>query len=111
LAEPVWSQPPAYKMNRSISSVRDLWREWSDGIGGGPPVKALEETWGSKWRKETTERRFFNRRRIIIDEIGRIMKDEAKTAEEAVSMLDGRIRAPKKSLDWLQKQIRSSTSD
>jgi hypothetical protein len=97
--------PPVYKMSRTISTVFDLWREWSSGIGGSPSVKSLEEAWGPKWRLSPTESRFFNRRKIIIDWINRQITD-GKTANEAVRILDDRIKASKKSLDWLQKQIK-----
>ena len=57
---------PSYIMNREISTVHDLWREWSIGLGTGPSVKSLEEAWGPRWRQTPTETRFFNRRRISI---------------------------------------------
>jgi hypothetical protein len=98
-------QPPKYKLSRTIATVHDLWREWSIGIGGRPAVKVLEDTWGAKWRKDTTERRFFNRRRIVIDEVNRIASDDGVTIEEAIRRLDDKMKASSKSLDWLQKQI------
>lgn len=92
-------------MNREISTVHDLWREWSIGLGTGPSVKSLEEAWGPRWRQTPTETRFFNRRRIIIDEVNRLVKESGVTVEEAVRSLDGKIQESTKSLNWLQKQI------
>jgi hypothetical protein len=42
--------PPSYVMSRTISRVPDLWREWSVGLGSGPAVKKLEQTYGARWR-------------------------------------------------------------
>ena len=93
-------------MSRSVLTVFDMWREWTTGIGGAPSVKCLEDAWGAKWRISPTESRFFNRRKIIIDHVYHLTKSEGKTASEAVRFLDNRINASKKSLDWLQKQIK-----
>ena len=100
------SIPPVYKMSRSVLTVFDMWREWTTGIGGAPSVKCLEDAWGAKWRISPTESRFFNRRKIIIDHVYHLTKSEGKTVSEAVRFLDNRINASKKSLDWLQKQIK-----
>jgi hypothetical protein len=34
-------QPPIYRMCRAVKSVRALWREWTEGLGGNPSVAAL----------------------------------------------------------------------
>ncbi|KAL3690978.1 hypothetical protein R1sor_004629 [Riccia sorocarpa] len=54
--------PRKYKLSRGTAIVLDLWREWTEGIGGGPAVKDLERNRGSTWC-EGNERRFFNRRK------------------------------------------------
>ena len=54
--------------------------------------------------------RFFNRRRIIIDEVNRMVEDESITVEEAIRILDAKMKASNKSLDWLQKHIRSKNN-
>ncbi|KAL3693133.1 hypothetical protein R1sor_006784 [Riccia sorocarpa] len=54
--------PRKYKLSRGIATVSDLWREWTEGIGGGPAVKDLERNRGNIWC-EGNERRFFNRRK------------------------------------------------
>ena len=107
---PLPSPPVNYRMSRTIATVHDLWREWSLGIGSGPSVKALEDIWGTKWRNSDAERRFFNRRRIIIDEVNRMVKEESITVEEAIRILDAKMKASNKSLDWLQKHISSKNN-
>ena len=58
-----------YKMCRGIETVVDLWREWKEGLGGAPSVEFLEQNNGAKWCQGNNERRFFNRRKRIIDAI------------------------------------------
>ena len=59
---------PLYSMSRASNmTVRDLWREWSEGLGGGPAVSVLEQRWKRKWRPSNTETKFFSRRKKIID--------------------------------------------
>jgi hypothetical protein len=58
-----------YELSRTISTVPQLWREWTIGIGGGPSVQSLEDKYGCRWRKKHSETVMFSRRKVIIDEI------------------------------------------
>jgi hypothetical protein len=29
-------------------TVKDVWREWQEGLAGQPAIKELEEKWGSR---------------------------------------------------------------
>jgi len=33
--------------------VKDVWREYKEGIGGGPAIEQLEMEWQARWRPET----------------------------------------------------------
>ena len=46
--EPGSKSPPIYCMSRAVNSVRALWREWTEGLGGNPSVAALDSKWGSR---------------------------------------------------------------
>ena len=61
-------------MIRKISTVFDLWREWSTGIGNEPSVNKLDETYGSAWRAgwPSKERQYYSQRLVIIDHIHRL---------------------------------------
>ncbi|KAI3630051.1 hypothetical protein MIR68_011486 [Amoeboaphelidium protococcarum] len=97
-----------YKMNRSVVTVSTLWQEWTSGIAGGPPVQDLEATFGTKWRKDQTESKFFNRRRVIIDEIKRMVNENVASCEqEAVRLLEIKRSSNLWSLDKLMKSIKS----
>ena len=65
---PVSAGPPAYTLFNA-RTVADVWREWEEGILGGPAVKNLEETWGSRWRPSGKARTAWCRRKVILDEL------------------------------------------
>jgi hypothetical protein len=37
------AQPPTYQLSRGITTIPDLWREWTVGLGGQLSVEALDE--------------------------------------------------------------------
>jgi Transcriptional activator of glycolytic enzymes len=36
-------EPPTYQLSRGITTIPDLWREWTVGLGGQLSVEALDE--------------------------------------------------------------------
>ena len=59
---------PSYKLSRQVTTVPDLWREWTIGLGGMPSVAALDAAYGSRWRSPS-ERQYYSMRKVIIDEV------------------------------------------
>mmetsp|Transcript_26111 Transcript_26111/g.67483 ORF Transcript_26111/g.67483 Transcript_26111/m.67483 type:complete len:259 (+) Transcript_26111:435-1211(+) len=71
------------RMSPEVSTVRDLWSEWTVGRGGSPPVKLMEAAFQRKGRKGKGEpeyapyltwrggggRVFFHARKKIIDAV------------------------------------------
>jgi hypothetical protein len=47
---------PSYKLSRDVYTIPDLWKMWTVGLGGMPPVEALDAQWGSGWRQHSAER-------------------------------------------------------
>jgi hypothetical protein len=47
--------PPAYNFI-SARTVGDVWREYKEGIAGGPAVEELERQWQARWRLTTAQR-------------------------------------------------------
>lgn len=86
----ILAELPAYKMDRTILNVVDVWREYTAGIGGGPSVEYLEKNFQTKWRKDRTESRFFSSRSVIYNEIRRISERDFISKEEAASILERR---------------------
>jgi len=61
--------PPRYLLSRTISTIPQLWREWTVGLWGGPSVQGLKDLYGSRWRPLHKESVLYGRRKVIIDEI------------------------------------------
>ncbi|RPB05045.1 hypothetical protein L873DRAFT_1573725, partial [Choiromyces venosus 120613-1] len=93
---------PVYKMSRTLSTVVGLWQEWKNGIGVAPSVESLEARYGPKWRTSQAERKFYSRRKVIIEEITKRIAAgmDAWRAVEEVEAMRGA-----KSLDGLSKMI------
>jgi hypothetical protein len=97
-AAPVSNAPsplfPVYRLSRTIETVPDLWREWTVGLGNGPAVQALEDTYGASWRPDQKERVLFSRRKVIIDEIRKRQADgkAVSVAVEEVELVRQRAR-------------------
>jgi hypothetical protein len=70
-----------------VFTVRDVWKEWEEGIAGQPAVRVLEETWGSRWRPGNGIRVQFCRRKVIWDEL-LARTASGKSEEEAVAELE-----------------------
>jgi Transcriptional activator of glycolytic enzymes len=65
--------PPAYSLMKA-HSVADVWREWKEGIAGRPPVEELERAWGARWRPGHQMRMAWCRRKVVLDEITRLIQ-------------------------------------
>jgi hypothetical protein len=85
---------PSYILSRSISTVPQLWREWTVGIRGGPSVQGLEDQYGPRWRLKHSEKVFYGRRKVVIDEIRRRQAQgiSAGAAVEEVELMRQRGR-------------------
>jgi hypothetical protein len=101
-----------YALNKTITSVDQLWKEWKEGLSGGPAVEALELA-GPDWCKSQdgdkrayeTNRRFFRRRRKIIQAVTQLSALLNITEQEAVEKMDME-RGPR-SLNWLHNNLDS----
>lgn len=65
------SVPFMYQLSRTVSTIPELYKEWTEGLGGLPSVEELDEQHGSRWRPSGKERQFYCRRKKIIDEAKR----------------------------------------
>ena len=90
--ESLAAQPPTYQLSRGISTIPDLWREWTVGLRGQLSVEALDERWGSRWR-HGAEFQFYSRRKVIIDEIKRLMAGGREAVDVVDSLEEQRLRS------------------
>lgn len=101
-ASPGREETPFYRLSRSIKSVADLWQEWEKGLTGSPSVVSLESQYGPKWRSSTAERKFYSRRKVIIEEVKKQI-NKGRQEWEAVQAIEEWRQG--KSLDSLSKEI------
>ena len=80
-------QLPAYTL-MDLRTVADAWREWKEGIAGFPAVEQLESSWGAAWRPEAKQRVAFCRRKVVWDEVNRLIQ-AGLTQNDAVAQLEG----------------------
>lgn len=89
----------------------DVWREWSVGIGNGPAIKKLNESYGSGWRTgwPQKERQYYSMRMIIINNIYHLAINEAQGLEPQYEEVAERMDRERggKSLNQLAHQIRA----
>jgi hypothetical protein len=83
--------PPVFTALTKAYTVKDVWRDWKEGVAGRPAVRELEERWGSRWRPGSMIRVQFCRRKVIWDELlTRVARGQSE--HEAVADLE-RLRA------------------
>jgi hypothetical protein len=90
--ESLAEQPPTYHLSRGITTILDLWREWTVGLGGQLSVEALDERWGARWR-HGAEFQFYSRRKVIIDEIKRLVAGGREAVDVVDSLEEQRLRS------------------
>ena len=82
----ILDQLPAYTL-MDLRTVADAWREWKEGIAGFPAVEQLESSWGAAWRPEAKQRVAFCRRKVVWDEVSRLIQ-AGLTQSNAVAQLE-----------------------
>lgn len=82
------SSVPQYTLNRTLKTVHQVWEEYQHGIFGGPSVKELADTYGTKWRKDPTNSRYFLRRNILYEEMMKVSRAKGITLEDAAHDMD-----------------------
>ena len=101
------AQPPQFRLPRTTKSIVDLLRIWRTGLPGMPSIDTLEARWGARWRP-LSEKAFFSKRKIIIDEIGRKAGATKRTEEEVAQQMDAERGTA--SLDKVIKILRTRRS-
>ena len=101
--------PPFYTQSRNFTTVKQVWKEFADGIDGNPSVRQLEQKFGNEWRISKPDSMFFYRRRKIYDYV----EDEianGKSADQVVQELDDLKTTNGWTLSQLQNHLRTQMS-
>ncbi|OWZ15572.1 hypothetical protein PHMEG_00010762 [Phytophthora megakarya] len=91
-------------MSRGVSTVKELWTEWHDGIANQPSIQHLENTYGTKWRQSSKEAKFYSRTLCVINYVHTLVSG-GLTTEAALERAD--MERGRRSIDALSKYIRS----
>jgi hypothetical protein len=81
------ASPPTMTALARVFTVKEVWREWQEGLAGQPALRELEAQWGSRWRPGNAIRLAFSRRKVIWDEIAACTA-RGKSIDEAIAELE-----------------------
>jgi hypothetical protein len=101
---------PTYKLDRSHSTVMQVWQEYEMGAPGCMAVKDLENQYHTGWRKHPTEGKYFSRRNVLYKELERIAGHDQISLREAAQQLEETRKRHKKTLDTLCSMLKSNSS-
>ena len=90
-------------MSRCLETVEEAYREWYIGLNGAPSIVEMEQRYGTKWRRAGADRKYFQRRKKIMEKIRNVSETEQVSVEVAVARVE-RLRDGR-SLDWLAKAL------
>lgn len=96
-----------FKMSRSVMTVTELWREWSIGTMGRSVASEYESGRAPEWKLHggDTERKFYQRRKIIVDRLRAVARHHATNEETVAIALDDWCRSNNATLTGLQQAI------
>ncbi|CAD6982268.1 unnamed protein product [Tilletia controversa] len=93
--------------DRDLSSCVELWREYKDGLRGGPSVEAMDAQWGAAWRADGKDRKHYERRMRIINKVKQLAVEKKVAERVAVVLLEhARNQLSNKSLAKLSEHIK-----
>lgn len=96
-----------FKMSRSVSTVADLWREWTIGTMGRSVISEYESGRGPVWKLHggDAERKYYARRKVIIERVRLLARSRGTTEPTVATALDQWCRTNGVSLTGLQDAI------
>ena len=107
--------PPAltpFRMSRTIATVSDLWREYAVGLSGQPSVRTTYEGASTEWKRNESERRWYQRRKPILQAVEEIAAKRCIPPEQAATLIDQwRVSQSNTSLHYLFKNIKELLAD
>ena len=78
---------PPYSMSRSVQTVVELWREYTVGLSGLSAMNTMYET-GARLFASETDRRFYRRRKLILNLVEQLAKARSVFEVEAAAGLE-----------------------
>lgn len=107
--------PAPFAMSRKVASVIEAWREYDQGLGGRPSIRQMYEEGGAKdWKSNDSERKFYDRRMILVKFIKQQAELRKLTPEDIADIMDGhrvQLAAKQRSLAQIQERIKRGEAD
>jgi len=79
--------PTTYQLQRSFTTVVEVWNEYKHGYNGGPSICQMNEVYQAKWRKTDKERKYYSNRNIFYSFIEAHI-EEGRSGREVAEALD-----------------------
>ncbi|TYJ57542.1 hypothetical protein B9479_001624 [Cryptococcus floricola] len=95
-----------HKMCRSVINVVDLWEEYVIGRNGRMPVREMSEL--PDFKRDATEKRFFQRRTPIYDKVRGLASERRITETDAALLLETFRSARNMGLNKLSDTLKSA---
>jgi hypothetical protein len=99
------SEAQVFVMERDHQTVEALWREYDVGIFGRLPLK---EMIAKDLKKVERQRKRWERRRVVVQEVERLAKERTTAAESVARDMDTFMRREKLSMSKLQDRINAA---
>ena len=96
--------PPEFRMDRNITTIKELWREWYIGSRRVPSVEVLEQMYGCNWRKEEKDCIWFSKRKTAIRVVHDLADKNEITKEQAINDLDAFLKDNEKTINFVAQK-------
>ncbi|KAG3123289.1 hypothetical protein PI126_g23778 [Phytophthora idaei] len=97
------------KLSKPIPAVVDLWKEYSTGLAGEMAISEANRRFGSKWRKDSSEARFYLRYKKYYEAIEAIAARAIISTKQAAEGLALARPRGKQSLNAFMKDLGTYT--
>ena len=98
-----WNQIPTYTLARNLTTVKEIWAEYKEGINGNPSVESLDSNYGPKWRGNIVEQKYYSQRKKIYSLVENLVSN-GLSDDEAVERLDKYLLGIQRKASWLGTQ-------
>lgn len=95
------NQAESFTLSRGVKTVPDLWKLWESGINGSISVKDAKRRFGTEWPVGEKEKRFYRKRRRVIDLVNRVSVEMGLSDGDAVDRVETFRQEEDKTLNWL----------
>ena len=95
----------SYRLSQHLTSVPEVWQEYTIGLDGNPSVESLVEEHGLSWLRSKSDKAAFYRRRRIYDYINNRI-ESGQSEEAAVNELEEMRRNNNWSLYQIQEHFK-----